>query len=199
MMSRYGASLGVALAITFGLLFIMQLMIASGHGENVSRDRPRWVDFVRVVRDYTPQTKREKPEKLVEPTEPPQAPSITSAGTGGVGLSVSMTAPATGDGMRAGTLDLGISDGEYLPLFKVMPNYPIRARESGMEGYAIVEYTVTTLGATRDIRLVESTHSVFDRSCIDAAAAFKYRPRYVNGEAIEVHGVRNRCVYRLDQ
>src|SRR5690606_40396564 len=102
-------------------------------------------------------------------------------------------------GVEVGALGVGVAEGEYQPLFKVMPVYPSRAQQGGIEGYAIVEYTVTATGTTRDIRLVESSSPVFDRSCIEAAAKFKYRPRYVNGEAIEVAGVQNRCVYRLDE
>lgn len=54
-------------------------------------------------------------------------------------------------------------------------------------------------GTTRDIRVVESSHPVFEQSCIEAAEKFRYRPRFMNGEAIEVPGVRNRCTYRLNE
>jgi len=41
--------------------------------------------------------------------------------------------------------------------------------------------------------------NVFDKASIEAALKFKYRPRVVNGEPIEVHGVRNVFRYRLEE
>lgn len=199
MVPRYGFSIGIALAVTFGLLFIMQLLIASGERETESRRYVDWVDFVRVIRDPVPDAKRLRPEKPPEPTEPPTPPQMTTGELTGATLTVSVTAPEISDAVGLGALARGISDGEYLPLAKVSPTYPTRAAQAGIEGQVIVEYTVTALGTTRDLRVVESSNQIFDRSCMDAAAKFKYRPRYIGGEAIETQGVRNRCVYRLDE
>lgn len=194
---RYGFSLGIALSITFGLLFVMQLLIASGRSEAESREPLRWVDFVRVNRTAIVETTRDKPQRPPEPAEPPEM-TRTTTGTEGGTIAVTITPPNLGGGVDIGGPGFGVADGEYLPLSKVMPAYPAAAQRSGIEGYAVVRYTVTALGTTRDIELVESSNPVFDRSCVDAASKFKYRPRYINGEAIEVPGVQNRCVYRLD-
>jgi len=199
MISRYGLSIGIALAVTFGLLFIMQLLIASGRSDTQSRHSINWLDFVRIERTATPERKRDKPEKPPEPAEQPELPQSSAQEGAGAMLTVSITAPQLGDGLDASRFGMPFADGEYLPLSKVEPRYPARAQRDGIEGYAIVEYTVTTAGTTRDIRSIESSHSIFERSCIEAAERFRYRPRVVNGEAIEVPGVRNRCVYRLDK
>jgi len=198
MVPRYGISIGLALAVTFGLLFVMQLLIASSRSDTESHHSANWIDFVRVERNQTVERKRVKPEKPPEPAEQPELPKAAATSTAGTVITISMTTPDLGNGVEMGGFGPGLTDGEYLPLTKVMPRYPGRAQQNGIEGYAIVEYTVTTAGATRDIRIVESSDSMFDRSCIEAAEKFRYRPRVVNGEAIEVPGVRNRCVYRLD-
>lgn len=199
MIPRYGLSIGIALAVTFGLLFVMQLLIASGQSNTESRHSINWLEFVRVERTLTPERKRDKPEKPPEPAEQPELPKATTQNGPGTVLTVSIPVPELGGGVDGGRFGMPFSDGEYLPLTKVVPRYPARAQQDGIEGYAIVEYTVTTAGGTRDIRPVESSHPMFERSCVDAAEKFRYRPRFVNGEAIEVAGVRNRCVYRLDQ
>lgn len=129
----------------------------------------------------------------------PDVPNLTTESTGTAVLPISVTLPELGKGLEPGSLGNGFADGEYLPLTKVMPRYPVPAQRAGIQGYAVVEYTVTTAGTTRDIRLVESSNPIFDRSCVEAAEKFRYRPRFVTGEAIEVPGVRNRCVYRLDE
>ena len=199
MVPRYGMSIGIALAITFGLLFIMQLLVASSRGKLESRYHPNWIDIVRVERDATPVRNREKPEKPPEPGERPDLPNTPTGDTGPIGIPVSVTLPTFDGGVDRSGLGRGFADGEYLPLTKVLPRYPARAQQGGIEGYAVVEYTVTIAGTTRDIRVVESSHPVFEQSCIEAAEKFRYRPRFMNGEAIEVPGVRNRCTYRLNE
>ena len=91
------------------------------------------------------------------------------------------------------------SDGEYLPIVKVAAVYPRRAQTRGITGYCIVEYTVTTTGATRDPVPVDCEPSgVFERASVKAAEKFKYKPRVIDGAAVEVAGVQNRFIYELE-
>ena len=60
-----------------------------------------------------------------------------------------------GVSMSVKSLGLVASDGEYLPIVKIAPVYPARAKSRGIEGWCIVEYTVTTAGTTRDVKVVE--------------------------------------------
>ena len=85
--------------------------------------------------------------------------------------------------MSIGGVGFGVSDGEYLPIVKVAPVYPSRALSRGLEGYVIVEFTVMSTGAVRDVSVVESTSSLFERAATTAALKFKYKPRVIDGEA----------------
>ena len=200
MAPRYGIAIGVAAALTFGILFVMQLLVATEqNGLTENRHRPNWIDFVRVERDQTLERIRDKPEKPPEPPEKPDLPSTSSGGDEPIGVPVAVTLPTFDHRIDRGSFGPGFADGEYAPLAKVEPRYPIRLQREGIQGYAVVEYTVTTAGTTRDIREVEASHPLFERSCIEAAEKFRYRPRFIDGEAVEVSGVRNRCVYRLDE
>jgi TonB family protein len=87
---------------------------------------------------------------------------------------------------------------EFLPIVAVAPIYPDDALTIGLEGYVIVEFTVTSTGSVADAHVVESTSSLFDAAALDAARKFKYRPRIVNGAAIAVPGVRNKITFVLD-
>jgi protein TonB len=59
---------------------------------------------------------------------------------------------------------------------------------------------VTTSGAIRDPVAVDCQPSgVFEKASLKAAAKFKYKPRVVDGEAIEVAGVQNKFTYELEQ
>ena len=68
----------------------------------------------------------------------------------------------------------------------------------GLEGYVIVEFTVTGTGTVRDVTVVESTSSLFERAAVEAAKKFKYKPRVVDGRSIEVQGVRNKITFQLE-
>jgi len=69
----------------------------------------------------------------------------------------------------------------------------------GIEGYVIVEFTVTKQGTVRDPQVVKAVpESLFDRAAMDAALKFKYKPRVVNGEAVEVAGVQNKISFQIN-
>ena len=62
-----------------------------------------------------------------------------------------------------------------------------------------VEYTVTKTGSIRDPFAVDcSPKGIFERASLKAALKFKYKPRVVDGEAIEVAGVQNKFTYELE-
>ena len=66
MIARYAMSVSIGTAVTFGLLFIMQLPIATGRNAITDTENFRLGDFVRVERNEIIETKKEKPEKPPE-------------------------------------------------------------------------------------------------------------------------------------
>ena len=114
-------------------------------------------------------------------------------------VDINNVAPQASIDISIGTGTMAQGDGEYLPIVKVAPIYPRRAQSRGISGYCIVEYTVTTSGAIRDSRAVDCQPSgVFDKASVKASLKFKYKPRVVDGEPIEVAGVRNKFTYELE-
>ena len=47
--------------------------------------------------------------------------------------------------------------------------------------------------------VVESTSSLFERAAVEAAYKFKYKPRVIDGIAVEVPGVRNKITFEITQ
>ncbi|MCX2782206.1 energy transducer TonB [Microbulbifer thermotolerans] len=90
-----------------------------------------------------------------------------------------------------------------VPVFKPSPRYPSAALRKGIEGYVVVEFTITKTGSVKDVRVVAGYDSagnptnVFNRSAIAAAARFKYQPQLRDGVPVEQYGVRNRIRYKL--
>ena len=114
-------------------------------------------------------------------------------------MAVSASPVNTNINLSASGFGLSPSDGEYLPIVKVQPIYPRRALSRGVEGYVIVEFTVTKQGTTRDVFVVESSSSMFENAAVKAAQKFKYKPRIVDGEPIEVPGVQNQITFEIEE
>ena len=81
------------------------------------------------------------------------------------------------------------------------PIYPQRALVHGIEGYCVVQYTVTRQGTIRDPFVIEDqcTNSMFHRPSLQAALKFKYKPRVIDGQAVEVPGVQNKFTYVIEE
>ena len=199
MIARYITAVAVGGGVTFGLLFIMQLLIATGEEAVTDAERFRMDEFVRVERNEVIETKKQKPEKPPEPEVPPEMPEPQNSNQFDNSMAVTVTAPTTSVNLNVSGVGFGVSDGEYLPIVKVAPVYPSRALSRGLEGYVIVEFTVTQAGAVKDVFVVESTSSLFERAAVEAAYKFKYKPRVIDGIAVEVPGVRNKITFEITQ
>jgi len=199
MTARYAFSIALGAVVTFGLLFLMQILIATGRGAITDSASFRITDFVRIERNEVIETRKDKPEKLPEPELPPEMPSPSNADAFDNSMAVSMSAPLLDANINIGGVGFGVSDGEYLPIVKVAPVYPSRALSRGIEGYVIVEFTVTRTGTVRDVTVVESTSTLFERAATEAAEKFKYKPRVIDGEPVEVPGVRNKITFEIQQ
>jgi protein TonB len=81
--------------------------------------------------------------------------------------------------------DAGVQSRALEPIATPEPVYPPEAFRAGIEGWAEVDFTVNERGVTRDIVVVASApRGVFDDAAIAAVAAWKYRPRIVNGRPL---------------
>jgi protein TonB len=102
----------------------------------------------------------------------------------------------TDDGLWRG-LDIYVTgDRDLFPLVRDQAAYPEEAVMRGLsQGYVDVEFTVTRTGSTRDVKVVESSTPVFESAAIQAAESFRYKPRLVDGEPVEVV-VRDRIEFQ---
>ncbi len=199
MTARYAFSIALGAAVTFGLLFLMQLLIATGRGALTDTASFRITDFVRVARNEVIETIKPKPEKPPEPEVPPEMPSPSNADNFDNSMAVSMSAPLLNANLSIGGVGFGVSDGEYLPIVKVAPVYPARALSRGLEGNCILEFTVTRTGAVTDVMTVECSSTLFERAATQAALKFKYKPRVIDGEPVDVRGVQHLITFLIEK
>ena len=87
---------------------------------------------------------------------------------------------------------------EYAPLEKKAPIYPYVTQFNGIEGYCIVQYTVTELGKVKDAFPEKcSPIGLFEGVSVESAREFIYQPRIVAGVPQSVSGVQNKFTFDL--
>lgn len=196
-----GAALGIM--VTAGLFWTMSYLIKSTNAKLDESGNSTIVDFVRLKRDESIQRRQLKPEKPQPPESPPPqppAPQLDSLNPNAEKIAISAV-PVETDIEMSGGFSLGVGEGDYLPIVKVAPIYPQRALSQGLEGYCIVSYTVTRQGTIRDPFVIEDqcTNPMFQSTSIQASLKFKYKPRVIDGQAVEVPGVQNKFIYEIEK
>ena len=191
-------SIGATLAmpVAGGLFFIMQYLISSADPE-IDDSKLRKVEEILMPEDRSIDTnlteKVDRPDDPEDEPPPPDTPDVEVEIQEITNVDPRFTVSIKGG------VGIGKSDGEYLPIVKVAPIYPRRAQTRGIEGYCIVEYTVTPNGSIRDPQAIDcSPPGIFERASVRASLKFKYKPRVVDGEPIEVAGVQNKFTYELE-
>ncbi|MBR9907732.1 MAG: energy transducer TonB [Gammaproteobacteria bacterium] len=201
-MKRLLLALIAAFAITAGLFYLMQSLIAGGEGAMSEPPKGSVLDFVRVKPEEVVQQKERKPQRPPEPEQPPPdmpQPQMQNDAAEADAAGFDFSADIQADTSLSGGIGLDTSDGEYIPIVKVQAVYPRRALQRGIEGYVVVGFTVTKQGTVRDPYVIEAQpESIFDQAAMDAVLKFKYKPRVVNGEPVEVEGVQNRLTFAID-
>lgn len=200
MLVRYSSSAGGGLLVTGALLFWMQFVIANADFPILPKHR---IDLI------PPPRIEEPPQRIQRTPPPPPAPrtrppeiTITSvgptAGDAELGDPVIPPGPPSPPTRSTGRLGPWIADSDLLLLARINPIYPQAAIRNGIEGYVVVEFTVTRSGDVSDIRVVESSNRLFESAAIAAVAKSRYQPRIVDGVAIDVRGVRTQLEFQLE-
>ena len=210
---RLSLSVVVGVIVTLALFYLMQALIQSADSALSEGNIGNLVDFVRIKQDQQVTEKQRKPKKPPPPDEPPpDVPpqdfnlSVDKSGFSMQNMNVNVNIDVGGGGF-------GISDGEYLPIVKVQPQYPRRALSRGMTGWVIVEFTVTEKGTVINPVVIENCgwiknvrnegdcfdnpNSVFDSAATKAAVKFKYKPKVIDGNPVETAGVLNKITFEL--
>ena len=200
---RAAIGLVLGLMITAGLFWMMQYLIATADRSLNESSSGALLDFVRLKRDESIQRRQLKPKKPPPPEAPPPqppTPKLEELNPSAEKIAIAAV-PVETDIEMSGGFSLGVGEGDYLPIVKVAPIYPQRALSRGIEGYCVVQYTVTSLGTIKDPVIVESmcTSSLFHRASLQAALKFKYKPRVIDGQAVEVPGVQNKFTYEITE
>ena len=200
---RWGISFALAVGITGGLFYFMQFLIATGEQLDEAISVVRIVDATMPEIELDVVEEIERPEPIEEIVEqevdvPDKQISLDS----GPSIAIARGDVDIGDGLDLTPATISSTDGDYLPLVAIAPQYPTRAAQRGIEGWCLVSFTVDGLGNVVEESIVvvdAEPPNIFDRSSVRAAARFKFQPRVVDGQGVEVEGVQYVFRYELEE
>ncbi len=201
MIMRYSGSVGISIGITFGLFFLMQLLVTTGEDPLQETAGSGPIDITMDKRDESIRRKDlSKPKKqTVKPPPPPKFQRVQNLRPKNRALDADMGRFATNVNINA-SIDIGAapSDRDIQPIVRIPPQYPRRAAERGLEGYVDLRFSISITGAVLNPQVTYSTSSIFNRSAIRAVEKWKYNPKIVDGQAVERHGVEVRITFELE-
>lgn len=192
---RWGASLLPSLGITITLFLLMILLIKTG-------DRVKNEVNLHSIRDVVMPDRRVDVLDIPEPEPPPEIESPPDT--------PEQPPPQNENQVVLPRYNLKIStnpgnplnqigqNSELVPIVRVNPNYPERAAQRGIEGWVILEFSINTEGKTKNARVIANEPSgIFDSAALRAISKWRYSPRMVDGEAIQVDQVQVRLTFNL--
>lgn len=188
--------------MTFGLFFLMQSLIAYGTARGQDEVLGSVIDFVMVTNESETQTKRRRPPRKLKDERPPEPPDIeldrarkpqTQNASHGFG------AFDFGDLQGGPHLGGAPTDGDILPLVRIEPRYPARALQREIEGWVLLEFSISPAGTVVNPFVVDSEpRRTFDRSALRAVSRWKYKPKVEDGVAVLRHGVQVVLTFELE-
>lgn len=186
----------VAVAATLSLFWFMNVLISNDAiFEKPDRNRA-YLDFVRVdPADDDVNTKdRRIPEPPPPPEEAPETPEFSNQ-LDSVSADLSMNMPSIGlpindgSGPYLGTLTAGQGlagfDTDVIPVVRVPPTYPRRAKQARIEGWVTMEVLIRPDGTVSGAKVMESDPPrLFDDAAMTAMERWKFRPKMVDGNPV---------------
>ena len=196
MIKKYsGQLIGFFSAIIF---FMLLAYIVKPSSEALKNEKSfRVVDFIRLKKDTS---LREKSRTIPDKPEPPKKPPPPDLPTPELqappqapNLDIEfpdISVPTDFKGAFLGPQNQG-GNSQVIPLVRINPQYPRNELLAGVEGWVKVRFTVEPDGSVSSPRVVQSKPPrVFDSSALRAIKKWKFKPKVVNGVAVQQDGTQ---------
>ena len=186
----------VAAGVTFGLFLFMFKLVSMGSNQRTELEAISGIHFGPVeIPDEIVERSRRKPPKPPPPKEPPPPPRMqVSKVDQTVQQMPDMDIPeldvplSGGAGMFIGNFEQvdRTAEGDIIPIVRINPIYPRDAAMNGIEGWVKLEFTITETGTVKSPKVVDSKPPrIFNREAMRAILKWKFKPRVVDGVAVE--------------
>ncbi len=201
-MIRLPLSMISAVVIVVGIFFVLHGMIQVGVCPHLDGEKLCMVDFVRLKKEQILTKKERVKPKKPKPEKKPLKPKVNiqkDVKTDqrplhheklDIDLPIDLVAvSALGDAVVSGGGEMAINT-HVIPLARVNPIYPKRAKMMKMEGYVKLAFTITTQGTVKDVEIVESQPAnLFDASARRALLKWKFKPKMEDNQPVEQRAV----------
>jgi len=191
----------MSLLVTLGLFYLTASILYQESELNQEDTSVILADFRMPERNIETISKVKKPEKPQQRTEPTiELPQFQIPGADSTIEKMQLDMPTIDTDIKLSmTMPEASSDSDYVAVLKVAPLYPQRAANRKIEGYVVVEYSISAAGQVSNVKVIDAKPTgVFEKSAIEAAKRFKYKPRKVNGKHVNVDGVKNKFTFILE-
>lgn len=185
----------LAVGVTFGLFIFMYKLISSGDSINQDLEAITGIRFGPVdIPDELQTRERKKPKPPPPPKEPPPPPKMQVQQQEVVQNMPQIDVPnidnpmVGGEGIYLGSFSQidKTEEGDVIPIVRINPMYPRDAQIRGLEGWVKLEFTITEVGTVKDPKVIEADPPrVFNREALRAILKWKFKPRVVDGVAVE--------------
>lgn len=185
----------LAIGITLLLYLGMYYLIRNDNSDiNIDSNIPP-IDFTNVkVEEDLEQRSRRIPKKPPPPDEPPPPPKLNvqqqeqvvnnmpTMNVPNLDIGLGGSGPFIG---QIGKVDM-TKEGGVIPIVRIAPQYPRKALIAKIEGWVKVQFTITSAGTVSNPKVVDAKPArIFDREAIRAILKFKFKPKIVDGKAVE--------------
>ncbi|MGI9203329.1 MAG: energy transducer TonB [Woeseiaceae bacterium] len=197
MLNRYLAGTAISMAITAALIMFMHYLIEASEAAATDPQPRISLSVGRTIVDTPPVVDRAPPEPPIPPVEPPplEPPTNPDHNVTRIGIRARSTAPVISKRASA-VLDSGNS--ALFNIISAEPEYPIKASQKGLEGFVVVRFDVSEFGSVENVRVLETSSSLFNQAAIKAAYRARYKPRTIDGVPQRVRGLRKKYVFEMD-
>ncbi len=90
-------------------------------------------------------------------------------------------------------------NGDAIPIVVIEPRFPKKAVTEGIEGWVRIKMNVGADGKPFDIQVDDSSpKELFDNNAMRAIKKWKFKPRVVNGRAVEQKDMRYTLEFKLE-
>lgn len=210
-MLRLPLALILSTTLSVGLFTLLHTLIGKTGAMELLAPPPK-IEFVRLRRDTEVEQKVRVKPQIPKPEAPPDAVEVAASQKQSLmpGADIGSLAPdvefsAFGDGAGGGGFGatqlaaVGGVDRDAVPQVRIQPDYPVGARQRGIEGWVDVQFTVRADGSVRDpIVIGAEPPQIFDRAALQAIKGWKYNPKIEDGKPVERADLRVRIRFELE-
>ena len=191
-MQRIFIGLGVGGSVTFSLFILMAYLIKADVRPPIEDKIPSIQLNMVEPDDDINLLERRMPKKPQPPKNPPppqtqriakaERPKVQSMNLNMGRVDVGIA----GNGLYLGPPGGAMGDGEAIPMVIIQPRYPRKAAMEGIEGWVKFKFTISPDGTPKDVELVDAQpRRVFERDARRAIYKWKFKPKVVDGKAME--------------